>query len=88
MKNLEIIRGSSFGGGQSCVTKFTTELVDPSGDWTSKKESACPFGPKTGWLIIVIFLGLLGLLIFLHANKTRQKNCGSGRKLFSSFIAR
>ncbi len=53
-----------------------------AGDWTSKKESACPFGPKTGWLIIVIFLGLLGLLIFLHANRARQKNSGSGRKLF------
>ena len=53
-----------------------------AGDWASKNESACPFGPKTGWLIIVIFLGLLGLLIFLHAQRTRVKNDKSGRKLF------
>ena len=35
------------------------------GSWLAKKGSKCPIGPRIGWLIIVIFLGPIGWLMYI-----------------------
>jgi hypothetical protein len=42
------------------------------GSWHPPKGSTCPFGPRTGWLIIVLLLGLVGWAIFLRAKRVSQ----------------
>jgi amino acid transporter len=42
-----------------------------AGNWMPPKNSKCPFGPRAGWLIIVIMLGLIGWLMFLRSRKAR-----------------
>lgn len=38
--------------------------------------STCPFSPRTGWLVIVLFLGPIGWLMFLHSRR-RNRRAGS-----------
>ena len=38
------------------------------------KTSKCPFSPRTGWFIIILILGPLGWLMFLHALAQSRKN--------------
>jgi len=40
-----------------------------SGPWTAPEAAGCPIGPRWGWVVIVLFLGPLGWLLFLA--KTR-----------------
>ena len=47
-------------------------LSKKGGQWFPIKNSSCPFGPKTGWLIIIIFLGAIGLILFETANHSRK----------------
>ena len=48
-------------------------IVSPNGGaWTPPEGSNCPFGPRIGWLIIVIMLGLIGWLLFLRSRKKLQ----------------
>ena len=44
-----------------------------AGSWVAPKESRCPFGPKMGWLVIIIFLGVIGLLIFFRTKHSQRK---------------
>ncbi|MDZ7712963.1 MAG: hypothetical protein U5L06_07540 [Rhodovibrio sp.] len=37
-----------------------------SGPWTPPPGSKCPFGPRVGWLVIVLILGPLGWLLYLR----------------------
>ena len=39
------------------------------GAWTPPEGSACPFGPRVGWLVIVVLLGLIGWFLFLRSRK-------------------
>ena len=32
----------------------------------------CPFGPRLGWIVIVLFTGLLGWLMFISARGRRR----------------
>ncbi len=42
-----------------------------TGPWTAPRESGCPFGPRTGWLILVLMLGPIGWLMFVTRRKPR-----------------
>lgn len=45
-------------------------LASPDGgSWKPPKGSKCPVGPRAGWLIIVLFLGLVGWLLFLRSRR-------------------
>jgi hypothetical protein len=39
------------------------------GTWTPPPGSRCPFGPRAGWLVIVLMLGPVGWLLFLRARR-------------------
>ncbi len=43
-----------------------------SGPWGPPPGSGCPLGPRTGWVVLVLFLGPLGWLLYLRA-RTRRK---------------
>lgn len=36
-----------------------------SGPWKAPEGSGCPIGPRWGWLVIVLFLGPIGWLMFM-----------------------
>ncbi len=41
-------------------------LLSPSaGPFRPPPGARCPFGPRTGWLVIVVMLGPIGWLIFM-----------------------
>ena len=37
------------------------------GAWRPPKDSKCPFGPRVGWLVIVLLFGFFGWLMFLRS---------------------
>lgn len=41
-------------------------LARASGPWTPPPGSRCPFGPRVGWLVIVLILGPLGWLLYIR----------------------
>ena len=46
---------------------FTKDMM-PAPD-----ASTCPFSPRMGWIVMVIFLGPLGWLLFMHARARKRK---------------
>ncbi len=41
-------------------------LLSPSGGpWKAPPESGCPISPRLGWVVIVLFLGPVGWLLFM-----------------------
>lgn len=42
-----------------------------AGPWKPPPGSGCPFGPKTGWLVIVLLLGVFGWLMFMLSRRRR-----------------
>ena len=40
-----------------------------SGPWKAPQESSCPMGPRWGWLVIVLFLGPVGWLMFMSKRR-------------------
>jgi len=42
-------------------------LSAQGGPWRPPPGGRCPFGPRTGWFVIVLFLGPLGWLLYLRA---------------------
>ncbi len=42
-----------------------------AGPWRPPPGARCPFGPRAGWLVIVLALGPIGWLMFLHARRRR-----------------
>lgn len=51
-------------------------LSPASGPWRAAKESRCPFSPKIGWLVLVLFLGPVGWLLFMA--KRRRSPAAKG----------
>ncbi|MCG8491820.1 MAG: hypothetical protein MI743_09425 [Sneathiellales bacterium] len=43
-----------------------------AGPWLPPADSRCPFGPRVGWLVIVLLLGLIGWLMFWSARYRRR----------------
>lgn len=35
-----------------------------AGSWAPPPDAGCPFGPRVGWLVVVLFLGALGWVMF------------------------
>ena len=48
-------------------------LSGVAGGWTAPTDSRCPFGPRTGWLIVVTLLPFAGWLMFAAALRKRQR---------------
>ncbi len=42
------------------------------GSWRPPPGAGCPFGPRAGWFVIVLFLGPLGWLLYLRARGRRR----------------
>ncbi len=40
-------------------------LSPRSGPWLPPQGARCPFGPRLGWLVIVLLLGPLGWLLYI-----------------------
>jgi len=43
-----------------------------SGPWKTPLESKCPFGPRWGWLVIILFLGPIGWLMFMAKKRSQE----------------
>ena len=46
-------------------------LSPKGGTWRPPPGARCPFGPRLGWLIVVLFLGPLGWLMFVASRRRR-----------------
>lgn len=46
-------------------------LSPASGPWRARPGGGCPFGPRTGWLIVVLFLGPIGWLMYVAGRRRR-----------------
>lgn len=44
-------------------------LSPKSGPWIAPVNSACPLGPRLGWIVIVLFLGPIGWLMYMRARR-------------------
>jgi len=45
-------------------------IASPNGGaWTPPEGCRCPFGPRVGWLVIVVMLGLIGWFLFIRSRK-------------------
>ncbi len=40
-----------------------------SGPWAPPPGSRCPFGPRVGWLVIVLVAGPLGWLLYMRRRR-------------------
>ena len=41
------------------------------GPWRAPKGTRCPFSPRVGWLVIVLFLGPVGWLLFMAKRRAQ-----------------
>ena len=48
-------------------------LSPRAGPWRSPPGARCPLGPRAGWLVMVLLLGALGWLLYLHSRARRAK---------------
>ena len=45
-------------------------IASPNGGaWRPPEGSKCPFGPRVGWLVIVLLFGFFGWLMFLRSRR-------------------
>ena len=49
-------------------------LSPGGGPWLPPPGTRCPFGPRAGWLVIVLLLGPIGWLLYMRARRRRIKN--------------
>lgn len=47
-------------------------LSRTAGGWSAAPGGSCPFGPRAGWLIVVMLLPFVGWLMFVAAMRKRQ----------------
>lgn len=45
-----------------------------SGPWRPPPGARCPFGPRAGWMVIVLLLGPVGWLLYMRARAKRGAN--------------
>jgi len=56
-------------------------LSKDGGPWVGPKTDTCPFSPRVGWLVIVLFLGIFGWLLFMRVKwrkNTPRNDKGNG----------
>ena len=46
-------------------------LSPSAGPWRMPPEARCPFSPRIGWLVIVLFLGPIGWVMFMTRGRRR-----------------
>ena len=47
-------------------------LISPrGGPFRPPAGAQCPLGPRTGWLVLVLLLGPVGWLLYLHRRSAR-----------------
>ena len=44
-----------------------------SGSWKASQAAGCPIGSRWGWIVIVLFLGPLGWLMFMAKTRSRAR---------------
>lgn len=44
-------------------------LSPRSGPWLPQPGARCPFGPRLGWLILVLLLGPFGWLLYMRRRR-------------------
>ncbi len=44
-------------------------LSPRGGSWRPPPGTRCPFGPRTGWLVIVLLAGPIGWIMYLLARR-------------------
>ncbi len=44
-----------------------------AGSWRAPEGSACPLGPRAGWLVIVLLCGPVGWLLFRRALMRKRR---------------
>jgi len=50
-------------------------IVSPRGGrWSPPPDGGCPFGPRTGWLIIVLIAGPIGWLMYMRGRRAKSFN--------------
>ncbi len=50
---------------------FHVAVSPRSGPVRPPEGARCPFGPRVGWLVIVVLLGAIGWLMFMNAKYRR-----------------
>ena len=51
-------------------------LLSPrSGAWRPPPGSRCPFGPRVGWLVLIVMLGPIGWFVYM-----RKRGAAPGAK--------
>ena len=48
-------------------------LSPAGGPWRPLPGAACPFGPRTGWLVVVLLSGILGWLLYMAGRLKRRR---------------
>lgn len=49
-------------------------LSPRGGPWRPAPGAGCPFGPRAGWIVIVLLLGPIGWLLYLQARRRRARS--------------
>ncbi len=44
-----------------------------SGPWIAPGGSACPLGPRLGWIVIVLLIGPIGWLLYMRARRRHAR---------------
>ena len=48
-------------------------ISSASGAWRPPPGSRCPFGPRVGWLVMVVLLGPIGWLLYLRSRASLKR---------------
>ncbi len=51
-------------------------LSPAAGAWSPPAGARCPFAPRVGWIVLVLLLGPVGWLLFMHARWRRAPRPG------------
>ncbi len=49
-------------------------LLPAGGAWLPPAGARCPVGPRVGWIVLVLLLGPVGWMLFLHARWRRRRS--------------
>jgi hypothetical protein len=49
-------------------------LSPKAGPWSPPPGARCPFGPRVGWLVMILLFGPVGWLLFLVSRRRRTVN--------------
>ena len=47
-------------------------LSPKSGPWMPPPGAGCPIGPRLGWIVLILFIGPFGWLLYMRARGRRR----------------